>query len=311
MLRKLLLAVVASLALTAPASAQWAPKGPITLQIGFGAGGETDTLGRIIASVMEEQTGWQVVAENKPGGGGVAMASGLAHAPADGSVIGLGVTVPVMINLVLRGDQLPFKLDSFDYLGTAARAQMAIVARADAPFDDLASLVAYSKEKGGIAASFDAKPQELITQKINATFGAKLNPLTTKSGAEQMQLLLGGQVDIAYGAGVHLPFLEKGDMKIIASVNRTRQAYAPNVPTLIEQGLDLYTDPFFYFMAPAGLADDVKEALATALANAVASEKAEKVIKEGLSAEPVTLGPADTRQMMVDGVEAVGRLFAN
>ena len=56
----------------APA-AGWSPGGSIKLQIGFGAGGSTDTLGRLVAAKVEENTGWNVVVENKPGGGGVAI----------------------------------------------------------------------------------------------------------------------------------------------------------------------------------------------------------------------------------------------
>ncbi|MEE4601774.1 MAG: tripartite tricarboxylate transporter substrate-binding protein, partial [Desulfobacteraceae bacterium] len=72
-------------------SEDWAPKGSIKLQIGFGAGGSTDTLGRIVAAKVEENTGWNVVVENKPGGGGVAMLSGLMNAKPDGSTLGLAV----------------------------------------------------------------------------------------------------------------------------------------------------------------------------------------------------------------------------
>ena len=56
----------------------WRPSGPLMFQIGFGAGGSTDAMGRVIAKTMEEQTGWNVVVENKPGAGGVAMFTGIA-----------------------------------------------------------------------------------------------------------------------------------------------------------------------------------------------------------------------------------------
>ncbi len=46
--------------------ADWEPSGDLKLQIGFGAGGSTDTMGRVLAKVMEEQSGWNIVTENKP-----------------------------------------------------------------------------------------------------------------------------------------------------------------------------------------------------------------------------------------------------
>ena len=94
-------------------AADWSPPGSIKLQVGFGAGGSTDTLGRLVAANVEEATGWNVVVENKPGGGGVAMLSGLMNAKPDGLTIGLAVNVPILINLAKRGDKLPFKIDSY------------------------------------------------------------------------------------------------------------------------------------------------------------------------------------------------------
>lgn len=134
--RKMLVGVVAVVmmfAAGAVSAADWSPPGTLKLRIGFGAGGSTDTLGRVLAKVMKEQTGWNIIAENKTGGGGVAMFIGISKMPPRGNVIGLGVNMPVMINLILRGDKLPFNLDSFDYLGTVARAQLALIARGDAP----------------------------------------------------------------------------------------------------------------------------------------------------------------------------------
>ena len=88
------LLAVLCLALSGPANAAWKPDGVMTLQIGFGAGGSTDTMGRVLAKVIKDQTGWNIIAENKTGGGGVAMFTGIANMPPDGKVIGLGVNMP-------------------------------------------------------------------------------------------------------------------------------------------------------------------------------------------------------------------------
>ena len=95
--KRIVTGVVAGAALLAAGmanAADWKPDGPLKLQIGFGAGGSTDTMGRVLAKVMEDQTGWNIVAENKTGGGGVAMFTGIAKMPPRGKVIGLGVNMP-------------------------------------------------------------------------------------------------------------------------------------------------------------------------------------------------------------------------
>lgn len=290
-------------------SAEWRPAGTLTLQIGFGAGGETDTLGRVIASVMKKQTGWNVVAINKPGGGGVAMFSGIAAAPADGSIIGLGVNMPIMINLILRGDKLPFNLDSFDYLATVTRAQLALIAKKDAPFNDIDGLVAYSKSTGGAAVAFDSKTTQSIFQLIDKQTGAGLKIISTKSSAEMLQYVLGGQVMAAFSAGIHVPYMKTGRIKMLASANDGRHNYAPDIPSLKEQGYNFFVDPYFYFAAPKGLPADTRAALENALDKAINSAKVKKVVANALKSEVSNLGPAGTKKMLVDGIAGVKVLF--
>ena len=299
----------ASLMAASMASAEWAPKGTLKLQIGFGAGGSTDTIGRVVAKVLQEQTGWTVIAENKPGGGGVAMFTAIANRPADGTIVGLGVNMPLLVNLVNRPEKLKFTLDSFDYLGTAARAQLALFARTDAPFDDVAGLVEYARNNNAPLA-FDAKPQELALRFVGRQAGVEFQFLSTKDGAANAKLVLGGQAIAGFEAGEHLPFLEAGELKMIASMNDTRHSYAPDTPTLPEQGYPIYVDPVFFFATTAGTSDEAREALATALENALASDEVSSVVLNTLQTPIINLGPEGTRKMLDDGLANVAALFA-
>ncbi len=292
------------------AAQEWEPSGPITLEIGFGAGGETDAIGRAIAASMEEATGWDVVVVNKPGGGGIAMFSGLSQAEPDGLTLGMGVSMPVLINLTLRGDQLPFTLDSFDYLATVARAQLAVVAPADAPFDDVPGLIAYAEGQGGVVIAFDAKPQEMLAQSLMKSDGAQFQLLPTESSAESVQLLLGGTAEVAFIAGAHIEHLEAGTLKMIASANATRHDYAPDAQTLIEQGWPIYVDPYFYIAAPAGLPDDARAALSAALSDAIGSDTVSAIVVNAFKSSTVNLGAEGTRQMLDDGLEVVDVLLS-
>jgi len=304
------LAAVAALGLSAGAAlAEWSPSGPIKLWIGFGAGGETDTLGRLIAKEMGEATGWDVVVENKPGGGGIAMFTQLATVPADGMTLGMGVTMPVLVNLTIRPDEIPFTLDSFDYLNTVALAQLAIIAPADAPYDDLAGLIEFSKQKGGALVAFDAKPQELLMNFVNGQSDAGLKPVSTKSSAEALQQVLGGHVDAAFNAGTYIPYLETGEVKMLASANASRHPYAEDVATVQEQGFEIYVDPWFYIAAPAGLPEEAKTALSEAISGALSADATKEAIMNAMHTEPSMAGPEETRKMLDEGLTNVGTLF--
>ena len=310
MLKRKLASWAAALMLAAaPAAAEWAPDGPINLWIGFGAGGETDTLGRLLAQEMSGATGWDFVVENKPGGGGMAMFTQLAVTSPDGQTLGMGVTMPVLVNLTVRPDEVPFTLDSFDYIGTVALAQLAVIAPADAPYDTLAELVDWSKENGGALIGFDAKPQELLIQFVNSKTDAGIRLVSMESSAEGLQNVLGGHVNAAFTAGAHIPSLEKGDVKMLASANAERHSYAPDTTTVQEQGYDIYVDPWFYVAAPAGLPEEAHKALAEAMRTALASEALGAAIRNAMNTEPSDKGPEETRAMMDAGLKNVGTLF--
>jgi len=305
------LATSAVMALASPAFAEdWAPDGPLTIQIGFGAGGSTDTMGRVLAEVMKKNTGWNIVVENKPGGGGVAMFTGLSQRPVDNKTIGMGVSIPVLVQLVQRGDQLPFDTDSFDYLGTVAKAELALVASKDAPFDDLEGMIAYAKEQGRLPVATMAPPQVLMMNQTKSTTGADFNLVTADGGAEVMKLILGGQVMAGFGSGEHYPYLESGDMKVIAGANQSRLSYAPDVKTFIESGVNAYVDPIFFLAMRAGTDPAAIEAISSAIDEATKAPEFAKIVQNAVKGDPINMGTDGTKQMMVDGLANAKILFA-
>jgi len=285
-------------------AADWSPKGSIKLHVGFGTGGSTDTLGRIVAAKVEENTGWNVVVENKPGGGGVAMLSGLMNAKPDGLTLGLAVNVPILLNLAKRGDKLPFKIDTFDYIGTITKGEVALVAKADAPFNDINAFIALAKTKK-LAIAFDAMPQQMIMSAVKNQAGLEFKFVKHKSGAEQIQSILGGHVDVGCPAGAHIKYLENGDLKMIAAFGKDRFSYAPETKTLIETGYNFYLDPYYYLVAPKGLPADVKATLADVFDKAIHSDKVKTAIANTLKAQSYNLGPDGTFKMLSDGVKDV------
>ena len=287
----------------------WAPSGPLMFQIGFGAGGSTDAMGRVIAKVMEEQTGWNVVVENKPGAGGVAMFTGISKSQPNGQVVGMGVSTPILMQLVARADQLPFKVDDFDYLSSVALGQLALVADKDAPFDDLESMVDYAKANGPLAVAINASPHKLLLGAVSRETGAEFQFVSTKGGAESMKLLLGGQVMASFAGGSHGAYLESGDMKMIAVGNAERHAYAPDVKTIAEQGYGVSLDSNFYIATTKGTDPAIIEALSNAISNALASDEVIEIVRNAAKTTVLNLDPAATRNMMIDELPIMEQLI--
>ena len=286
----------------------WAPKGPLMFQIGFGAGGSTDAMGRVIAKVMEEQTGWNIVVENKAGAGGVAMFTGISKSKPDGQIIGMGVSTPILMQLVMRPEKLPFDADSFDYLSGVALGQLALVASANAPFDDLESMVDYAKANGPMAIAINASPHKLILAAISKKTGAEFEFVPTDGGAESMKLLLGGQVMASFAGGSHGAYIDSGDMKMIAVGNSERHDYAPDVMTVAEQGYGVYLDSVFYIATTKGTDQAILDALSNAISSALASDAVVEIVRNAAKTSVLDLTPAETRSVMVDGLPNMEKL---
>ena len=287
----------------------WAPKGPLMFQIGFGAGGSTDAMGRVIAKVMEEQTGWNIVVENKAGAGGVAMFTGISKSKPNGQIIGMGVSTPILMQLVMRPEQLPFDADSFDYLSSVTKGQLALVANANAPFDDLESMVDYAKANGPMTVAINASPHKLVLAAVGRETGAEFEFVPTDGGAESMKLLLGGQVMASFAGGSHGPYLDSGDMKMIAVANAERHDYAPDVKTVAEQGYGVYLDPYFYIATTKGTDQAILDALSNAISSALDTDEVDEIVRNAAKASVLDLSPEETRSMMVDGMPIMEKLL--
>jgi tripartite-type tricarboxylate transporter receptor subunit TctC len=226
------------------------------------------------------------------------------NAKPDGQILGLAVNVPILLNLAKRGDKLPFKIDTFDYIGTITKGEVALVAKADAPFNDIDSFIKLAKTKK-LALAFDAMPQQMIMSAVKNQAGVEFKFVKHKSGAEQIQSILGGHVDAGCPAGAHIKYLENGDLKMIAAFGKDRFSYAPETKTLIETGYNFYLDPYYYLVAPKGLPANVKATLADVFDKAIHSDKVKTAISNTLKAQPYNLGPDGTYKMLSDGVKDV------
>ena len=222
--------------------------------------------------------------------------------------MGLAVNVPILLNLAKRGDKLPFKIDTFDYIGTITKGEVALVTKADAPFNNINEFIAVAKKKK-MAIAFDAMPQQMIMSAVKNQAGVDFKFVKHKSGAEQIQSLLGGHVDAGCPAGAHIKYLESGDLKMIAAFGKDRFGYAPTTKNLIESGYNFYLDPYYYLVAPKGLPANVKTTLAAVFDKAIFSDKVKTAIANTLKAQSHNLGPDGTFKMLSDGVSDVKSLL--
>jgi tripartite-type tricarboxylate transporter receptor subunit TctC len=302
--------LVSSMALALPAiAADWKPTKPIKMLVAYNAGGGADTLARLVADAMEKKYGWTVVVENKPGAAGGVMLTQLKLARPDGYTIGMAVTGALTTNpLIVKG--LTYTPDDFTYLGTVAKTQMVLMAKKDAPFNNLDEFVAYAKKKGSASVGSMGKELDLIAQLIAKKKGINLKIVPAKGGAATIPQVLGGHVDVGFNAGAHHKHVTSGALKVIVNLNDGPLVVTPDVKNLKANGIDYAADLYFQFQAPKGLPADVRAAVAKAIDDAVKSDKVADLAGKKMQMELKNLGPDGLTKLIKEEVVSAKDLIA-
>src|SRR2546423_4729704 len=228
------------------------PTRPITMVVPFGAGGPTDTIGRIVAEGMRASLGQTVVIENVPGASGTFGVGRVARAAADGYTLGIGGGPTYVWNGAMIA--LPYDvLNDFEPISLIGDSPMLIVGRKSMPARDLRELIAWLKAnpdkatQGTTGAGGALQLAGVFFQKETGTrFG--FVPYRLGSVAA-LQDLVAGQIDLLIDLSANpLPQVRAGTIKAYAVTAKRRLAAAPDIPTVDEAGL-----PGFYMSVWHGL----------------------------------------------------------
>lgn len=253
------LAALSMAVLGGPAMAQSDfPTKPVTLVIPYAAGGSTETMARVFSKALEGELGQPVVVRVMPGAGGALGATEVAKADADGYTLLFAATSSLLWPPMTL--DVEYDLDSFDYVAKITDYQQAIVAKADAPFDTMEELIAYSRDNRLSYGDQSALSRAYIDY-VGKEEGVDWIGIPTKGGGEMVPFILGGKIDFAWSGGVHQRYGD--DMKVLLSMNADRLGASPDVPSIAEKyGIAMPSQAVI--VAPAGTPDDVVAKIAAA-----------------------------------------------
>ena len=277
-----LLAGAMALAAAAPAAGQDFPKGPVKIIIPFPPGGPTDTVGRILARNLQDTWGQTVLIDYKPGAGTVIGVDYVAKAPPDGLTIGM-VNSSLAVNPTLR-KKLPYDTQK-DLSGVTQLfdMQLAIVARPDAPFNNIRELVAYAKKHPGqlnYGTPGAGSTTHLGAELLQREAGFQMQHVAMKGSAPAHTELMGGRLDLVVDPFLSvLPFVEAGKMKVIATMGDQRVA-GHDYPTVAETIPGFNVGALLGFVVPAGTPKAVVQKIQVDTAKALASPEIQQRARE-------------------------------
>jgi len=264
---RLLLALMAGWVLVAgTALAQGYPNKSIRIVVPQAPGGGNDTIARMIGQKLTQTLKQQVVADNRPGAGGMIAAELVAKAAPDGYTLLLGnvATLTIIPNIQKKVSYDPLK--DFDPVSLIASAPHLLVVHPSLPVSSVKQLIALAKAKPGelnYASNGVGSSTHLATELFKVMTGTKIVHVPYKGLSLALTDLLSGQMQIMFSSAVAmLPHVKSGRLRALAMTAARRSSSIPDIPTVAEAGVPDYEAGSWYgIVAPAGTARPIIDLL--------------------------------------------------
>jgi tripartite-type tricarboxylate transporter receptor subunit TctC len=258
--RRLVLAGL-SASVAAPALAQnsgW-PSRPITLMHGFGAGGNADVVGRLIAERLATRLNQQVVVDPKPGAGGTTAASLLARAAPDGYTLGILPGGHAIAAAIYK--QLPYKpVEDYSLVSMLTEFPFVLVTYPDHPVRTVADLIERGRRDTLTCASpGNGTGQHLAFELFASMAKVKMQHVPYRGSPQAATDLMGKRIDFWMDTPTAmLELIKENKLRAVLTTGAERFFGLPDTPTAASAGVAGYSVTSWLGIAgPAGLPADV------------------------------------------------------
>ena len=277
----------AAAAMSAPAFAQAISK-QVRVIVGFPAGGGTDIIARVLAERLRGIYAPTVIVENKPGAASRLSVEFVKNAEPDGTTMLVTPDFPLTV--------YPHSYRQLSYDPLTDVTPIAPITRSLLTFNvgpgvpdnvkTLADFIAWCKANPG-KSSFGTTAAGSTTHfagaMLAAAAGVPMQAVHYRGGAPALQDVLGGHIPASVNPiSEAMPLAKQGALRILAVTGSQRSKFAPEIPTMKEQGFDVVIDSWIGVFTPARMPADQVSALSRAIATATkAPEYAEALAKFG------------------------------
>ncbi|WP_046114288.1 Bug family tripartite tricarboxylate transporter substrate binding protein [Aquincola tertiaricarbonis] len=267
---------------------------PISLVVGYSAGGSADFVARIVAEAIGKRLGRQVIIENVAGASGMLAVQKVLNAPADGNLLYMGGSDTVAVPMVNPKAKVAWDTDLAP-VGRMTTLPMIFAVPKSSPYTTLGDLVA-ALRKGGKEAFNYATPgigtmQHFYGSLINQKANVSMLHIPYRGGAQIANDLVGQQVDSAVLVlSTAMPFLKEGRIKALSVSDSARVPQLPEVKRIGEEqgfagvALPLWQGLFVKSGTPVATVATYEKAMMEALAQ---PEVKAKLGEAGVTAAPL------------------------
>ncbi len=284
-MKKLLGAALAAMIATGAAAQEDYPNRAITILVPFAPGGVVDLASRTIGEGLSRRLGQEVIVENRAGGSGFIAASAAAQAEPDGYTLFMGEAGTLTINPSLF-EETPYDAEAdFTTVSTITDTPLILVANKNASFKTFEEfLEAARAEPGSITYSSAGigTLNHLAPEWMSLEGDIEIQHIPYKGGRPAATAVASGEVDVSVVSySSTKPFIDSGDVIVLATTSAKRIDPSPETPTMQEGGVpNVDTSQWTGLMAPAGTPDAVLDKLNATIAEILAEPDVAKTLTD-------------------------------
>ena len=284
-MNKFLVAAVAALFATGASAQDNYPDRAITILVPFAPGGVVDLASRTIGEGLSRRLGQEVIVENRAGGSGFIAASAAAQAEPDGYTLFMGEAGTLTINPSLF-DETPYDAEAdFTTVSTITDTPLILVANKNASFKTFEEFLATARGEPGVVTYSSAgigTLNHLAPEWMALEGGLELQHIPYKGGRPAATAVASGEVDVSVVSySSTKPFIDSGDVVVLATTSASRIDPSPDTPTMQEGGVpNVDTSQWTGLMAPAGTPDAILDLLNETIAEILAEPEVAKTLTE-------------------------------
>lgn len=290
--------VGAAMALPQLAFAQSYPSRPISMIVGFAPGGLTDLLARLVAPIMAEKLGQQVLVENRPGAAGNVAMAAVANAQPDGHTLLFTSAGPIIYNPHTYQNLPADPLTQLKPVTMVAEGPLFVTVSSKTGIKSVQELIAYAKANPGAlnyATSGAGGNMHVVLEMFRTQIGEPITPVHYQGTSALLPDLLANQVQFfADSASSIVEYVKDGSLTVIMATGKDRHPAFPDAPTAAELG---YQDlakikNWFGILAPKDTPDDIVKRIQEVIHEAVGNDEVKsRLAVAGMTA--VASSPAD------------------
>ncbi|MBI3374616.1 MAG: tripartite tricarboxylate transporter substrate binding protein [Betaproteobacteria bacterium] len=305
------LAAIAAVFSGSVSSQAW-PSRPVKIIVPYTPGGSSDFTARTLAERLGPLLGGQVVVENRPGGNTLIGTESVVKSAPDGYTL-------LLVGLNTYGAQphlnrkLPYDvLKDLTPINNAIVSPLVISVHPSVPVKNVRELIAYARANPGkvnYGTAGVGNTLHLATEMFKMKTGVNIVDVPYKGASQAVVDLLAGNIQLMFDlVQTPLQHIRAGNLRALATTWEKRASALPDVPTLIEQGLDYNFGAMIGLMGPAGMPRDVVNRLHAEIAKVMAMPDVREIFAKQAMEPALFASPEAYAEAFRNEVDNMGKL---